>query len=309
MSIRTFVRNIYTLFAYDFRNQDKERLKQWLMTRDFITFENLRRYFEENDSSAYQEEIDYILSNGLQPFPYAVVKRVDKVECGFDHIIKLPFVVHNGKRLFFPKSYSLANVERHYRNFIETENLLGGGYRTKMPHCYQSERVKVENGDVFVDLGSAEGLVSLDVVDKVSKIYLVESDRSWIPALRATFAPYKDKCIIVPKLISSSCKHHSTTLSKLLASETNSHIFIKMDIEGFESEVLNASKDFLATRHNIKLAVCTYHRHNDAADFSAFFDRLGYKYEVSDGYMIFDLDFSELPTPPFFRKGMIRAWR
>lgn len=301
-SLRTFIRNIYTLFAYDIRTLLRD-------TRDRLEIESMRRFYDSPDSEQYREELECVFHHGLQLFPYEKLKGLEMVECGYDRHYHLPFVIHDKKRLYFPKGYSVEDVERMYRTYIEKENLLGGNYTKKMPHCYQSEHFKVNEGDVFVDVGAAEGLVALDVIDKVSKVIIIESDRRWIKALRATFAPYKTKCVILRKLVTDHDGRNTITLEQLLKKETDCSIFVKMDIEGFEKKVIGAAKDFLISHDGIKLACCTYHYGEDAQKLAMLFDQMGYHYEFSDGWMLFDKYDNTLLKPPFFRHGLIRAWK
>ncbi len=301
-SLRTFTRNLYTLFTYDIRTLLQD-------TRDRLEIESMHRFYDSPDSEPYREELEYVFRNGLNVFPYEQLKSSQPFECGYDRHHGMPYVIHNGKRLYFPKDFSVERTERNYRKYIETENLLGGNYTKKMPHCYQSERFKVNDGDVFVDVGAAEGLVALDVIDKVSKVYLVESERRWVKALRATFEPYKEKCVIIQKLVTNHNGRNSITLEHLLKNETNHPVFVKMDIEGYEKRVISASADFLLRSDNIKLACCTYHTEDDADTLSVLFEQLGYHYEFSDGWMLFDKYDNSLLKPPFFRHGIIRAWK
>lgn len=302
LSLRTFTRNIYTLFAYDIRDL-------LLETRERLLIESMHRFYNESGSEPYRDELEYVFKHGLQVFPYESLNSLEAIECGYDRHLRMPYVIHDKKRLYFPKEYSLERMERQYRQYVEKENLLGGNYTQKMPHCYQSEGFYVDEGDVFVDVGAAEGLVALDVIDRVSKVYIVESERRWIKALRATFEPYKDKCVIIQKLVTDCDGRNSITLEHLLKYETTRPIFVKMDIEGYEKRVVGASKDFLSRRDNIKLACCTYHKEEDAQTLESLFKQLGYNYEFSDGWMLFSKFDKALLNPPFFRHGLIRAWK
>lgn len=309
ISLRTFFRNLYNLFAYDYHELNVERRWQWVELRNYATMEKMRRFLEEDASAPYRDELEYICRCGVQTFPYAQLKRLETVESGCDARLKMPFVLHKGKKLFFPQDVSKDKAEWYYHNFIERENLLGGNYMEKMPHCYQSEQFKVNDGDVFVDVGAAEGLVALDVIDKVSKVIIIESDKRWIKALRATFEPYKDKCVIIPKLVTNCNGKKTITLDRLLENETDRPIFVKMDIEGYEKTVLEAAKGFLSQHDNIKLACCTYHAEHDAQTIVSILDQIGYHHEFSDGWMLFSDYDKSLLNPPFFRHGVVRAWK
>jgi hypothetical protein len=252
----------------------------------------------------------YLLENKTDIiFPYKQINKIENVQSGYDDSLKLSYIIHNGKKLYFPLSLSIKNAESTYKNFIENENITGivgvcGGYREKHPHQYQSDTFFIQEGDVFCDIGCAEALLALDVIDKVKSVYLVESDPMWLDALKATFKPYKDKVTIIDKLISDVDTETTITLSSLLKNEKESPVFIKMDIEGYETSVIEASKEFLLERQNIRIACCTYHRQNDADRLARIFSDLHYEIEYSDGYMLFIYD--KLKAP-YFRKGVIRA--
>ncbi len=57
----------------------------------------------------------------------------------------------------------------------------------------------VQAGDVLVDVGTAEGIFSIDKMDKIKKLYVIETDAEWIEALKCTFSNYIDKVIIIEK--------------------------------------------------------------------------------------------------------------
>jgi hypothetical protein len=78
-----------------------------------------------------------------------------------------------------------------------------------------------------------------------------------------------------------------------------------MDIEGYELPVITSALDFLKGKENIKMAAAVYHRQHDAEEIKALFDSIGYTSEFSKGYMLFHL--YDMPTPPYFRRGIIRA--
>ncbi len=307
LSFRNFVHNVYNAFAYDSHQYDLTQRKQLEYLRLYMVYNQMKQYFNEDNSAPYLEELDYVMRKGVCHFPYEQQKTVGEVETGYDRRKKMPYVIHKGKRLYFPHDYTEEMAGMQYRRFIEVENLLGGGYTKKAPHQYQTENFKVEEGDVFVDVGAAEGLVALDVVDKSSKVILIESDSYWLPSLKASFEPYKEKCTIVHKLVSNKNTLSSVTLGKLLQNERQKPVFIKMDIEGNETSVLYASKDFLREADAVKVACCTYHKHNDAHDIASFFEQLGYQFEFSDGWMIHWTLEEEPIYPPFFRHGLLRA--
>ena len=253
-------------------------------------------------------EADYMLQNGRCKYPYKQFDNIDQVKIKIDVTNNLPYLLHKGKRLYFPRFRSKKWCLKYYTGLVEREAILGGHYMEKHPHQYQSEHCKIENGDILVDVGCAEALLALDNIEKVSKIYLFECNSRWYAPLRATFKDYQDKVHIVCKRVGAEDTKDTVTLESSLKKETGKKLFIKMDIEGAEVAVLQGNKQFLSNHKNVKLAVCTYHRQSDADDIYALFDEMGYKSEFSDGYMYLSR-YDKNDCFPYFRKGVLRGWK
>jgi hypothetical protein len=318
-SINKFGKNIYSQLKYDL-HQENLLLRQRIDTlqkqtdtlsadllrlRTHLLLNDLRIFTQQPEAQLYKDELQHIATHPDEIiFPYPLIKRMDTATGGYDRQWQLPYVLHNGKKLYFPETFNEKGAIATYRNFIENENLLGGHYREKAPHRYESDAVCVQAGDVVIDVGSAEGLFALHVIEKAAKVYLIESDPVWFKPLHATFEPYKEKVIWVEKLISDKESDQSVTLSSIIRKEATASLFIKMDIEGYETTVLQEAKAALAERNDIQLACCSYHRQNDAAILEKFFTDIRYTTEFSEGYMLFVYD--QLAAP-YFRKGMIRA--
>lgn len=271
-----------------------------------LLYYKIMDYYSSNDNSQYLQELNYLHSiKNVDVFPYKQLKTFDDIEFGMDNKYNLPYVIHKNKKLFFSEIYGIEGARNSYKNFIEVENLFGGGYKEKAPHQYQSENVKVEQGDIVVDIGAAEGLFSLDIIDKVNKVILIENDEKWLKPLRATFEPYKDKVTIINKSISDKDNKNEVTLETCLKKLEIKGLFIKMDIEGYETTAIRINENILSKPYKTRLVCCTYHNQNDANELEELFKNYGYKTEFSDGYMIFRYD--ENISPPYFRKGVIRA--
>jgi hypothetical protein len=304
------IKNICCLVRCDIY-KEIETLKYNQEHDELIYLSLLRRkilgYFMVNPElqGEYSSEINHIKTTSDLIFPYKKLKTIGDPMARMDFEINMPYVLHNGKRLYFPTQVKTEQASNLYRNFIENECILGGGYREKEPHKYESDTIKVEDGDVLLDIGCAEALFTLEHIEKIKKAYLVESDPYWADALKTTFKPYADKVTIVKKFISDKDTEESITLETLLKNEKTDNVFIKMDIEGYEHLVIKSSIKFLAGKKNAKIACCTYHRHSDFNEISAVLKENGFSVEASDGYMIFPFG-GEL-QPPYFRKGVLRA--
>lgn len=309
-TVRYFYKNIVPIKLRCFINNIRQVSSYSSGIASFINngtlYFKILRYFKHYRSPEYSSEIEYINNNGtLTPFPY---NRNDNepvnIEVNFDDERKLPFVYHKGKRLYFPSPFSLERAKQTYTNLIFTENILEGKYRAKTPHQYITDSFNVKKGDIVLDIGSAEGLFLLDVIDTVKKGYLIEYNDSFNEALKATFEPYKDKVTIINKLASNKDSATEITLDTCLQNDYGS-IFVKMDVEGYEKLVLSGAKNVLHRKNDIRVVCSTYHKQDDASLLEEFFKGINYHTEFSDGYMIFFYD-KEI-KPPYLRKGLIRA--
>lgn len=304
--------NLYIVIYKLFRKIKRNSSDLFMMAP--IIRHHVRNLLEERmmqvkkSSSIWNAEADFILQNGPCRFPYRRLQSIEKVEAEYDDYFNMPYVLHKSKKLFFPRGFGLKQCERIYRSLVETDCILGGNYLEKQPHQYLSDSFKIEKGDVLADVGCAEALLALDKIDNLDKVFLFESDKRWIPALNATFMDYKSKVIIINKLVSGSDSTTTISLRTALRDVSEKRVFIKMDIEGAELDVLSGSKRFLSESKNIRLAVCTYHRQTDGNRISSLFDEMGYKHEFSDGWMYIKGADKEIQFP-FFRHGVIRGWK
>ena len=315
--LKNILVNTRAFFTTNVKRRLNENLVRLDKLEDLVTNGQVMKYrsfylhvleyytLHEAEARPYEKELEYLRNlNEFCNFPYKPSDEPKKVECGFDKQAKLPFVIHKGRKLFFKHSYSVDEAIKFYRNYMQVEKILGEGDEGEAPHQYQSPRVRVDDGDVVFDIGAAEGLFALDQIDKASRVVIVESDPQWMEPLKHTFAPFGDKVTIVQKLISATDTETTVSLEKLLSEIEYDAAFVKMDVEGYELLSLVSAKTALSQK-NTKLAVAAYHKQHDAEELKAFFDRLNYKSEFSNGYMLFHL--YDTPAPPYFRKGVIRA--
>ena len=299
INLRTIGMNVYYLL--------RKNLKETLIAqRQDLTYQSIlvRSQLSEEYRCEYQREISRLLALGRFTVYPSQEDMTVEVESGFDDSLRLPYVIHKGKHLYFPRKYSVAQAVVAYKGYICGDRLLGKG-EDIAPHQYQSKDFQVHDGDVVVDVGCAEALFSLDVIEQASKVYLIERDGIWKAPLLATFAPYKDKVVFVQKLVSDKDGRATVSLPSLLKSETASPLFIKMDIEGYEPKVVRTLLPLLKERDCITLSCCTYHNNEDATTLEQLFQQVGYRYEFSKGYMLFAR--YDQPAAPYFRHGVIRA--
>ena len=247
--------------------------------------------------SAYKKEIKFIVRHGIHMFPYNFVLRYGKCkfEVLYDNREEKNYVLHRGKRLYFPKNTNTEDIRKMYLQLIMEQDI-------DSPHRYWSKINEPEQGDILVDVGASEGLIALEWIDVLSEVILIECNERWRDALQATFEPYKDKVSIINKYCSNLCDQSNDTIDNIVRYKSN--VVIKMDIEGAEIRALDGAGETLQ-RSDVKWAVCTYHTKTDAENIEQIMLKNQIRYEFSEGYLL--LPYDETYEYPFFRKAMIRG--
>jgi hypothetical protein len=245
-----------------------------------------------------QEVLNYLTKKEFSIFPYEFADRIRnmKVEIFADPVTNLKYVINKGKKLFFIKTWNEERIKTAYKYLlIEQEN--------ESPHCYLGGTFSVNKGDVICDVGAAEGIFALNVIDLASEVYLFEADEGWIEALQATFAPWQEKVKIINKWVAEIDNEKYVSLNKIFA-DGRKVDFLKVDVDGFEARILAGAERLLVNRQGLKIALCTYHRQEDFETFSRYLEGHGFALEHSRGYMIFN--WGEI-KPPYLRRGVLRA--
>ena len=263
---------------------------------------NILKYYSKNNNvnlnSEIIEVIEYLKLNPLQVFPYTFFdKHYDEdVEVVYDSVYDLNYVVYNNKRIYFKRSWSTEFIKNMYL-FLKVEQDI------KSPHRYLTDNFDVNNSYTVIDIGAAEGIFTIDIIDKIHKAYLFEPDIDWIEPLNATFAPWKNKVVIENKFVSNLNKDNHISIDEYFK---NIKIdFIKIDVDGAEEKLLLGIEETLNKYSDLKVAICTYHKKNDGDDFFKYFKGKGFNVSFSNGYMIFFYD-NEI-APPYLRRGVLRA--
>jgi hypothetical protein len=273
-----------------------------------ILVQNLNTYFAHHpEQNLYAKELAFLNSGftaypgidkvnyALLPYDFMLGFDYRAIQVYLDEAAGMFYVLLDGKKLYYHKGFTdAADVQKSF-TFILAEQFRGS------PHCYLDEGLSVNSDDVVADLGAAEGNFSLMVVERVKELIIVESDARWIEALYKTFEPWKGKVRIINKFAGCSNDEKTITLNKL--EEANAITFVKMDIEGSETGVINYAESYIGS-HELKLVVTTYHGHEDAAVIKSILERNDYHTWFSDGYTLF---ISDDLIPPYFRKTLIKA--
>ena len=189
-------------------------------------------------------------------------------------------VIHEGKRMYFPRRMDERSAADYYRTILAEQDM-------RSPHCYRKTGYEVREGDVIVDAGGAEGFFTLVNLDRISKAYVFDADKNWLEAMEHTFAPYKDKVELCFGYVGDTDDgREKITLDTALNGVKVD--YIKMDIEGYEKSALSGAENLIASADELRCAICSYHCEEDEEWISRFFGERGFDTAHSDGYMIPD---------------------
>ena len=130
--------------------------------------------------------------------------------------------------------------------------------------------------------------------------------REWTEALKATFEPWAEKVVIINKFVADTDDASHIRFDTFVENHSDVN-FLKIDVDGAESVVLNSCTELFKSGKRLKMALCTYHKNNDEIEFTALLKELGFTVTPSDGYMINYYD--KKMKAPYLRRGLVRAVR
>ncbi len=262
---------------------------------------NISKYLRKNTSleSELKSALSFFETNEIQTFPYLFPNKyrtaqleISKDEFGF-------YTSINQKKLYFKKDWSEESCKAYLKTlFIEQDS--------DSPHAYCSEIFKPEPDEILIDVGTAEGFFTLLKLDEVKEAYAFEMDNNWNDVLKISFKTYSDKIKLFEGKLGNSNTNGNYKLDDF-KELYQQKLFIKIDVEGSEHDVFEGMKTLLSQNNQIKIAVCTYHKKNDANEFEAYFKSLGFQTEFSKGYMLYR--FAKDLSEPYLRKGVLRVWK
>jgi hypothetical protein len=272
LSFRNFIYDLFLGTVLTFVRNFKENTK----SKFIFCFKWLLPKTELNQAYAFMGQ------HGLVSYPgkYMLSYLKKDVVFDFDSALGLSYVLHNSKKLYFPSSFSKEKVIFEYKRLLTEQD-------EHSAHRYVRKYEDLKGFTLF-DIGSAEGIFSLDVIEYIDHVHLFECEEMWLAPLSATFLPWKDKVTLVKKYVGNQSDDNFVTIDEYLKEKPKSHLFLKMDIEGAEMLALKGSMETLNMGNNIRLAVCTYHRKTDPEQIYNLLTSSGFTCEFSEGYIFWN---------------------
>lgn len=284
---------------------DKNKMKFVEPVVPILEMRLREKYKEEirnckNISGERKEVFEYLQRNPLRMYCYSFYDEyLNKcTQIKFDNTNGLFYGIYKEKRMYLAKQFDTEQKARAYFNGVLMEQ------DARSPHCYWNNAKLCTAVGVGVDIGAAEGIFALNIIEQVEHFYLIETDERWIEALQYTFMSYKNKVTILKKFISDTDFEDNICLDTLLGDKKVD--FIKMDIEGVEFQALQGAKNLL-TKNKIELAVCVYHHKNDNNLIKQWLEKLGYSCRNSQGLVICQGEWELENNDVDFRKALLYA--
>lgn len=288
--------NIHTQLEH--KQKTQETKAQEILIRKIL------KNYKDTSEPDMQEILEVISTAGHvdtynQKFVKKYLRPVDIIleKVHYDEQAEMCYVYIDGKKMYYPKGDSRHAVATQI-NFVHVEQDIDS------PHCYLSETFQVNEGDIVIDAGVAEGNFALEIVEKAKKIYLVECQHKWIEALEKTFEPWKEKVVIVEKMLGDTVDDTHITIDAMV--EEGYANFIKLNVEGAEMASLEGATEVLKNSSNIRCAICAYHHKNAEKDIRKNLEEKGFFTTTTKGYMFFKEDIDSWVDGEL-RRGLVLA--
>ena len=230
-------------------------------------------------------------------FPYDYIYRyydmpveVNRDEEGY------PYVYDNGLELYGKKQWNDEEMRDYYVSLLLEQDI-------ESPHCYiTDDRRMPDIGDVLVDLGAAEGIFSLRMIDRVGKCYLFECDDEWIEPLKKTFSKWEKKVVLVNKFVGDKTDDRNNMITLDDYFIDNKIDYIKADIEGAEVDMILGARKTLSNCKRV--LACSYHYQDDEKKIRRLLSDSEFDIFINEGYMMYYSFFRRFKRP-YVRRGVI----
>lgn len=244
----------------------------------------------------HREIVNFLRHNPARVLNYSFV---DEMEKSYVQVFRddegMMYLLHNGEKMYFPRNWTEQMIREYYLTIMEEQ------YKDS-PHCYLTQELLAQKYDTIVDIGGAEGVFALDMIEHTKKIYIFEAETYWKEPLEKTFMPWRNKVIVIPKYVSNKHNNIYTTLDYELSGEKID--LIKMDVEGAEIDVLKGAIGVCEANKSMRLLICVYHYAQQYEEIKQYLS--GYEIKERHGYLLYHWGKERLEYP-YLRRGVIEA--
>lgn len=225
--------------------------------------------FINKNNVSFSDMLHFLVKPKVHLIAKKFIKDIAKVNDNFE----INFSNFGGK-LFWPGSFDISRLNQVVAETFDTSDW----------HYYQKEQTIVEQDEIILDIGTAEGLLPLAVIDKCKHIYMIEPSVAFTETLRLTFDNYKHKTTIINCAVGNQdgiISFDENSLDGSVSTDNNSSssqiaiqkidtifsdnqkiTYLKADIEGFEQEMLKGAAETIK-KNKPKIAITTYHTQNN----------------------------------------------
>ena len=203
------------------------------------------------------------------------IKSISKVEGDYEVAFK-----EFDQKLYWPGSFSTDRLDQVVAETFDTTDW----------HYYQKKHTEVGHGEIILDIGTAEGLMPLTVIERCEHVYMIEPSTAFCKTLARTFRAYSEKATILNYAVGNedgTINFDENSIQGTVASQESAHTsaieirkidsifknneritYLKADIEGYEEEMLRGAAETIR-RNKPKIAITTYHDQNDPKEIIA----------------------------------------
>lgn len=225
--------------------------------------------FINKNNITFSELMSFLVKPKINTIAKKYVTSITKNESNFE----LKFT-NTPDSLFWPENFSLNRLDQVICETMDANDW----------HFYQKQGTVIEQDEYLLDIGTAEGLFPLTVVEKCKQIYMIEPSKVFYECLNKTFKNHTEKIAIYnvavgnedglisfdensldgKVAIENQENTYKISINKIdtLLSNNQKVTYLKADIEGFESEMLKGAEQTIK-RNKPKIAITTYHTQND----------------------------------------------
>jgi hypothetical protein len=260
----------------------------------------IKSYHAGTDNEEILQVMAFLDRNCVQMIPYAFVEKYNthNITVLNEEFSDYPYVNVNGNKVYFPKEMLHSDIRKAVNAALTEQDV-------RSPHCYNAGYFTFHEEGAGVFIGASDGIYCLSVLEHFSSVFLFEADQKWQTPLSMTFAPWKEKVIIIQKFVSDRNNNNELTLDTFSSTIIDEITYLQADVEGAEKRLLIGAQKLLLRENKLKLSLCCYHRHNDCDELGDLLRSNSFSVSYAPGYLIM---WMQVPLhKPYLRRGVIYA--